>query len=638
MNHNNGNLTKDEAHALTATALTSRLVQYLEDRDNRLDAPHRNALHALNQLMLDMADGKQPGKYAFGLPCGAGKTSAVIVFCAVMHERYTVAVAGSRVEALCQMKRDMIGQGVPESKIGLVHTYTYRPGLEKDTYGVGNEFASEPSTGLLDRPIMLVTHTRIRGGQTYLFNRHKGRLRNLRVWDESMLTAESALIPLKMLEEEIGAVERGNRGNEEFTPLNVFLDECSSRIQLKLKAATTEQCEQGAVLPAIQEERLDEFKRLAKENNYPTVHEFLTQATYPMRIIPATYQGAISYRPCVPSEIDSVLVLDASHSVREIVSYDETINDAEVTVPYVKAVAPLATIKRFDQVTVHQLFAGGGRKSMERGFGEDQNTLREVVTLVKDLPTNEGILVFLYKSRQCGDVQYRKMLDTALKRAGIDTNAVLPSGQRRINMLTFGQETNLNDYAFCTRVILCGVLHRNRADITGQVLGLQHNIGADVSHDEITRVIESEVCHVILQAIQRGACRTVDNGLAGKMDAYVIYKDAGIRPRLDKAMPGVKWVTWLPQHGRLTVGQTQTIASLISTYLDSLPESVGTVEDPLPTHQIKAFLKMKNDESAERLFRRALKVALEMNQGWKRKGNSLVRAASFYGFTEEAVA
>ena len=38
--------------------LTERLVTYLEARGNRLDTPHKNALHALNRHMLDMAEGQ----------------------------------------------------------------------------------------------------------------------------------------------------------------------------------------------------------------------------------------------------------------------------------------------------------------------------------------------------------------------------------------------------------------------------------------------------------------------------------------------------------------------------------------------------------------------------------------------------
>ena len=37
----------------------------------------------------------------------------------------SVAVAASKVEALCEMKRSLLEIGVPESKIGLIHSKRY---------------------------------------------------------------------------------------------------------------------------------------------------------------------------------------------------------------------------------------------------------------------------------------------------------------------------------------------------------------------------------------------------------------------------------------------------------------------------------------------------------------------------------
>jgi hypothetical protein len=39
----------------------------------------------------------------------------------------SVAISASQVEALCQLKRDLIDNGVPEQEIGLVHSYKFDP-------------------------------------------------------------------------------------------------------------------------------------------------------------------------------------------------------------------------------------------------------------------------------------------------------------------------------------------------------------------------------------------------------------------------------------------------------------------------------------------------------------------------------
>ena len=137
---------------LTAPAF-KLLVRLLTDYDNALSEGHASALMALVGLMTKMAQGELKGRWAFGLPTGMGKTSAIIAWTATLVaarlDHISVAVSCSKVEALCQMKRDMIAQGVPTDRIGLIHSY-------RD--------ASEPSTEGADRQIMLVTHARVRDG------------------------------------------------------------------------------------------------------------------------------------------------------------------------------------------------------------------------------------------------------------------------------------------------------------------------------------------------------------------------------------------------------------------------------------------------------------------------------------------
>jgi hypothetical protein len=109
---------------------------------------------------------KVAGRYAFPLDTGCGKTQSVVAWCAAVHELrlpYSVAIAASKVEALCDLQRDLISNGVDPAKIGLWHSYRHETDkVAAACQGNAPGFASEPATdeGAHDRKqFLLVTHT-----------------------------------------------------------------------------------------------------------------------------------------------------------------------------------------------------------------------------------------------------------------------------------------------------------------------------------------------------------------------------------------------------------------------------------------------------------------------------------------------
>ena len=107
------------------SAAHANLVRDLKNHGNTLSELHSAALLQLLDTYGEYIDGKAKGRKAFGLPTGMGKTSSVVALILAMHQQDhpgAVAVASSRVEALCDLKNWLIGLGVPEDKIGLKHS------------------------------------------------------------------------------------------------------------------------------------------------------------------------------------------------------------------------------------------------------------------------------------------------------------------------------------------------------------------------------------------------------------------------------------------------------------------------------------------------------------------------------------
>jgi hypothetical protein len=75
--------------------------------------------------------------------------------------RLAVAVAASQVEALADLRLELLNNGVPEDMVGILHTKT---GSEL-ALGHGKRIP-ESVTNPNDVPILLVTHQRVRPGTT----------------------------------------------------------------------------------------------------------------------------------------------------------------------------------------------------------------------------------------------------------------------------------------------------------------------------------------------------------------------------------------------------------------------------------------------------------------------------------------
>jgi hypothetical protein len=315
-------------------------------------------------------------------------------------------------------------------------------------------------------------------------------------------------------------------------------------------------------------------------------------------------------------------VLDASYPIRQLCRLDPTLTPAGRFSD--------AEVKRFDHVTIRQMFAASGRHSVARSFQQARREKRavslEVAEVVKKIPADEAILIFTFKSPQ--DSIRRILLDD-LKAAGVDVQAKTTSGKDRINVLTWGNETSLNDFAHCGHVILAGVLHRSLLDLASVAVGQLDDREAQLDGQWLLELMRSEVAHCVYQAISRGSCREVDLGQAKPMTAYVILPWP-LQPYLGPVMPGLKHEVWVPAHGGICDGAAMRTALAILDYLRKLPEETRKV----PTRHIREVLGIPGGQA--RAFRRAVEQLGELCEEWTREGHSLVRSAGPFGFAAEA--
>lgn len=112
------------------TRLTEHAFRILESKLKAYgSAPGDSQLEALRWLLSaysQMSHGQLTGRFAFPFPCGTGKTQSIVAFAQALAEleektdcqkHISMAISASKVEALCDLKRDLIGSGVPEQRL-----------------------------------------------------------------------------------------------------------------------------------------------------------------------------------------------------------------------------------------------------------------------------------------------------------------------------------------------------------------------------------------------------------------------------------------------------------------------------------------------------------------------------------------
>ncbi len=368
-------------------------------------------------------------------------------------------------------------------------------------------------------------------------------------------------------------------------------------------------------LPECSPETIEGYRAvLGKSVMMDMAHQLLDIADQDIRVVPTAQGGLVWYQVSVPEEIKNILVLDASQPIRKLVHLDPTVKDAEKLLPQIKRIGvPLSRLKKFDRVTIRQMFAGGGRASMERSFAqvraEDRKVSKAVLEVVSAIPSDEAVLIFTYKLRAADKVNFRRILLDDLRDGGVDIDATVKTEggpKLRVNVATWGMETALNCFAHCTHVILAGVLQRDPVDIAAASLGQTNTLTGPVDNASVKPLLNSEICHVIYQALSRGSCRMIDNGHAKAMTAHLIHRDDRIKKVLERVMPGAKWEVWSSEHFGASSGIIAKLAIRIEGYLGGLPAETRKVSG----RALKKALDVGADEPV-RTFQMARNRALE---------------------------
>jgi hypothetical protein len=606
------------------TTKTYKILEYnlVKRYGNVLSNEHSECLMRAVGECAALALGRQSGRYAYGLDTGFGKTELVVALLSAIHilgyNHLSIMVCQFKIEALCELKRKLVAEGVPEYKIGLVYAPTSN--------------ASEPCTQPNDlRQFQLVTHNRVKDSRCDIIkqNTYLNKTRSLVIWDESFLKSQPKSLSINELSKAINSYTIDHRHLESHFHLTKWLQGSLSLLSTEEGSQQSNNKPLEISLGGLDVELLTSYTNLLDlwrtygSSKTHTVYqqemlkELLSMANSPIRLTMSGAVGSlkgqavISYEVSIPESFTNMVILDASVTVRDLANMDSS-----VTVETRNMVQ-----KDYSSVNIHQLFANGGRDSLTKDFAKssiaDRKTSQEVLAVVNSRPTEEAFIIFTYNFKGIDGVNFESILRADMTTSGIDSFAVVGEGKPRFQFLTHGNETSLNGLSYCTNVIMVGVLHLKPDTIDGLIIGQRDNLTHEQNLEERKRVDTSEKVHKVYQALSRGSCRSVNNGRSLPMNAWVIHRSLDIREGLSKVMSGVNWLEWASCLTEVKANG-QKLAVDILSYLEARPP----VDYPLSIRSVKSDMNIDSTTT----WQRALANALAMTDKFTKVKQSIVLA------------
>ena len=160
------------------------------------------------------------------------------------------------------------------------------------------------------------------------------------------------------------------------------------------------------------------------------------------------------------------------------------------------------------------------------------------------------------------------------------------------------------------------MLHRDRKELAGAIVGQSNNLLVEVPKDKLTSVILSEIVHLIYQGCSRGSCRIYNEEVTRPMKVWFHHhqKKQELQQLINRVMPNVKWDVWKPQFQQ-TLNQTDKITVKLEEVLKGINEKISA-------SKVKKLAGLQGIPI--RTFQIARDKFLKESQNWSFEGRSFI--------------
>lgn len=496
----------EEAAEATSASIHESVIEFFAKKGQ--EAPqgdHDRALRHLSQIGGRMFFTDKKSRIVFPLFCGGGKTVSVAAMALCRPADRGLLIACGTISALEQLREMLIIDfGIPADQVGCTHT---REG-------------GESIEDVESKPIVLCTHQRVKG---YHFDQLRywcapeaDELDDLRervvVWDETLITTKTELLPSQQLFEAISAYTGKIRGvafksgrrllNQEETEMIAYLDDIMGQLWNADPGTEVGLAGRPQLISGI-------------EIDDETLKAMFTPGVGCMYV--NAQRDGITFRLEIDDQVKNILVLDASAPIRHLARFDPTLN-----------IIPVLASPDCSEVTIHWTKTRSGKRALNDSKLRNE-IARWIAENVASKHSTEPTLVLVSRD----DGERRDSL--------VEAGMIEGEGAGQFKLLSFGEVRALNTLTNYRVGVNFGNSFREPNELKAAIAGQKRKPASEISDAERHRVMISESADTIYQGLMRLACRQTEGGKAKKVDFYLIhpYPEEVLR-QLRKVMPGLR--------------------------------------------------------------------------------------------------
>ncbi|MGH8651438.1 MAG: bifunctional DNA primase/polymerase [Gammaproteobacteria bacterium] len=491
-------------------------VDFMTRNNGPLSTAHENAIRFIAKALARNGLTEEPSRLVLPLFTGGGKTSTVATYLCALQARSDrgAFVATGTIAQQRELAKTLQDEfKVPADKIGVWNSQ--------------EEFTRENAE---DFPIMLVTQQRVRTSQVSYLLTYKGRPRQL-IWDESLIATTPKSVPVLDLTQKIGKwrtyykyVKRGYvKGpslDQDHNAADAYLGDVEKIVDNATPGDTVE-------FPPWTGGDLDEALKLTKDN-LEIVSGLASRKALVKPIGDNT--TVLSFVVEVPDELDKIVVLDASGTIRKLQQHDPSLRIVPLTVP-----------KDYSQVVIHWGKTNVGRNTVDNP-DKNRDLYREIAELVRRV--GRTFVVFTMADRD------------GVESTGDRLKAFANDDMDLVECVSWGKVSGVNKYRALQHATHIGITYMRPEQLASNIAGQRRDFMFDIDQAETANTRLSEHAHMVYQALSRLACRLTVDGKAPRTDFWLFHnKPEQILAQLRRVMPNFTAVPYEPH----VLGQGETV-------------------------------------------------------------------------------
>lgn len=464
----------------------------LLERRNRLTQAEKDVLLIAAEVLVFSLFANEKERIALPLPTGFGKSTLIRSLILLLKNEEIdkkLLVCVARHAEILESIEELKDMGVDGKSVGVYMSKDYKS--DWDT----------PIEELEDKQAIYISHNRVYNVKEYQLFSHLSRANGderLVLWDESAQTTKGIWVNADDIEEQVfGLIRRMDKIKSKRSKEEDTLYEWLENLKQKLFNEEYGQLYIDEIqLPQDFTIRVGQDLQKLIDNSgcYVAMSKINDSETVFIRI-----------QVKIPDEMNSI-IFDASSETRKLIRYDKTIRHLKTDIArdYSKC--------RIDCVNV---------KSSKGHLNNPENVDVQIKVL------KEWMQQFGIKGE---DLLVVTQIPRYVNKGGRDINVDIPSKVKAeiqgVNVITWGSERGINQYAHLKYTANIGMKWRDRRDLKAEIQAQKRDLNALVTYPEVDGVQKSEFLSEIQQWIPRTNMRISVDGRSKETHVLLMHPNA----------------------------------------------------------------------------------------------------------------